>query len=83
MPEEVYRHIGSHPTGRGILGLVIREGQVVRLADLGTHPASVGFPPHHPPMKSFLGVPIVGHTGILGDLYLSEKIGAPEFSPLT
>ena len=80
MPEEVYRHIGSHPTGRGILGLVIREGQVVRLADLGTHPASVGFPPHHPPMKSFLGVPIVGRSGILGDLYLSEKIGAPEFS---
>lgn len=80
MPEEVYRRIGAHPTGRGILGLVIREGQVVRLPNLGSHSASVGFPANHPPMKSFLGVPIVGRTGILGDLYLTEKIGASEFS---
>ncbi len=80
MPEEVYRRIGAHPTGRGVLGLVIREGQVVRLASLGAHPAAVGFPPHHPAMASFLGVPIKGRNGILGDLYLTEKIGAPEFS---
>ncbi len=80
MPEEVYRRIGVHPTGKGILGLVIREGQVVRLSNLGGHPASVGFPAHHPAMASFLGVPIIGRNGILGDLYLTEKIGAPEFS---
>ncbi len=80
MPEEVYRRIGAHPTGKGILGLVIREGQVVRLSILGAHSASVGFPAHHPAMASFLGVPIIGRNGILGDLYLTEKIGAPAFS---
>src|SRR5690348_17208312 len=64
------RRIGAPPTGHGILGLVIREGQVVRLPNLGAHPASVGFPPNHPPMRSFLGVPIVGQEGVIGDLYL-------------
>ena len=73
-------HIGKLPVGRGILGLVIREGQVVRLKDLASHPASSGFPPNHPPMRSFLGVPIVGLQGVLGDLYLTEKQGAEEFS---
>lgn len=78
-PEE-HTRIGPPPVGHGILGLVIREGQVVRLPDLNKHPASVGFPPHHPPMKSFLGVPIVGRQGIVGDLYLTEKIGDAGFS---
>jgi len=72
--------IGTLPVGRGILGLVIGEGQVVRLENLTDHPAAVGFPPHHPPMRSFLGVPIVGPQGVLGDLYLTEKIGAEAFS---
>ncbi len=72
--------IGTLPIGHGVLGLVIREGQMVRLPDIQRHPASVGFPKHHPPMKSFLGVPIVGRQGVLGDLYLTEKVDAAEFS---
>jgi signal transduction histidine kinase len=78
-PEDRQR-IGALPRGRGILGLVIKEGKVVRLRDLGAHPAACGFPPHHPRMHSFLGVPIIGRQGVLGDLYLTEKIGAEEFS---
>jgi signal transduction histidine kinase len=78
-PQERER-IGKAPEGRGVLGLVIQGGQAVRLPDLMKHPASVGFPPHHPPMHSFLGVPIMGKRGVLGDLYLTEKIAEPEFS---
>ena len=72
--------IGKLPTGKGVLGLVIREGKVVRLKNLADHPASTGFPPNHPPMTSFLGVPVIGRDGVLGDLYLTEKEGADEFS---
>jgi signal transduction histidine kinase len=72
--------IGPPPRGHGILGLVIREAQVIRLPDLTKHPDSHGFPPGHPPMRSFLGVPIVGRRGNFGDLYLTEKIGAAEFT---
>ncbi len=72
--------IGSPPVGRGILGLLIREGRPIRLRDLTSHPASVGFPPNHPPMRSFLGVPIPAVSGIIGELYLTEKIGAEEFT---
>ena len=72
--------IGPPPIGRGILGLLIREGRAIRLADLARHPASAGFPPNHPPMHSFLGVPIAGAHGIIGELYLTEKIGAAEFT---
>lgn len=72
--------IGALPRGKGILGLVIKEGRVVRLPDLADHPASVGFPANHPPMRSFLGAPVVGRVGVLGDLYLTEKSGEPEFS---
>lgn len=72
--------IGKLPIGRGILGLLIREGKPIRLKDLGGHPASVGFPPNHPLMRSFLGVPIGSRQGIIGELYLTEKIGAEEFS---
>lgn len=78
-PEQRER-IGTLPKGHGILGLVIHKGHSIRLADLGAHPASVGFPPHHPPMSSFLGVPIVGRRGVLGDLYLTEKNGGGEFT---
>ncbi|HET7599143.1 MAG TPA: GAF domain-containing sensor histidine kinase [Gemmatimonadales bacterium] len=78
-PEERAR-IGDPPKGHGILGLVIREGRVVRLPDLTRHPDSYGFPPNHPPMRSFLGVPVVGRRGVFGDLYLTEKIGAETFS---
>lgn len=80
-PEERSR-LRESPKGHGILGLVIREGRVIRLPDLSKHPESAGFPPNHPPMRSFLGVPVVGRRGNLGDLYLTEKIGAPEFTDM-
>jgi len=72
--------MGALPRGHGILGLVIHDGRSLRLADLTKHPGRVGFPPNHPPMRSFLGVPIIGRRGVLGDLYLTEKIGGNEFT---
>ena len=72
--------IGPPPKGHGILGLVIREARVVRLPDLARHPDSYGFPPHHPPMHSFLGAPISGRRGTFGNLYLTEKLGVAEFT---
>ena len=72
--------IGEPPRGHGILGLVIREARPIRLPDLTRHPDSYGFPPHHPPMHSFLGVPIVGKRGIFGNLYLTEKLGGNAFT---
>jgi signal transduction histidine kinase len=78
-PEERAR-IGPPPKGHGILGLVIREARVIRLPDLTNHPDSFGFPPHHPPMTSFLGVPILGRRGAFGNLYLTEKLGGGEFT---
>jgi len=79
--EEVAAPIGDLPRGRGILGLLLHEPKVLRLADLSKHPASVGFPPNHPPMKSFLGVPIVARGRVLGNLYLTEKRVSSEFTP--
>ena len=80
IPPELHAAIGPLPTGRGILGLLIREGRPIRLPDLARHPASAGFPPNHPPMRSFLGVPVASPQGVIGELYLTEKIGADEFS---
>lgn len=71
--------IGPDPIGHGLLGLVLREGQRLRLADLTHHPRSVGFPPNHPSMKSLLAVPIRSSGQMLGDLYLTEKENAAEF----
>lgn len=71
--------IGPRPEGRGILGLLIVDAKPLRLRDLSTHPESVGFPPGHPPMRSFLGVPIHIHDEVFGNLYLCEKRGAAEF----
>ena len=68
------------PKGHGILGLVIREAKPIRLPDLTRHPDSYGFPPHHPPMHSFLGVPILGKRGVFGNLYLTEKLGGETFT---
>jgi signal transduction histidine kinase len=76
---ELRARIGSLPQGRGLLGLVIREACPVRTADIAKHPQRFGFPPHHPPMTSFLGVPIMGPDKVFGNLYFTEKIGAPEF----
>jgi signal transduction histidine kinase len=78
--DEDRERIGAPPTGHGILGLVIREGRPIRMPDLGRHPDSFGFPPNHPPMHSFLGVPVVGRRGIFGDLYLTEKLDGKEFT---
>jgi signal transduction histidine kinase len=72
--------IGDPPRGRGILGVLIADPRPLRLRNLRDHPASHGFPPHHPPMRSFLGVPIAGRHGAIGNLYLAEKEGAEEFS---
>ena len=72
--------IGELPRGHGILGLVIRAARPIRLPDLTKHPDSYGFPPHHPPMHSFLGVPIVGKRGVFGNLYLTEKLGGELFT---
>jgi signal transduction histidine kinase/CheY-like chemotaxis protein len=72
--------IGSHPTGKGLLGTVIRGGKPLRLQDLSHHPSSAGFPPNHPQMRSFLGVPIIFRGKIFGRLYLTEKIGADAFT---
>ncbi len=71
--------IGDLPQGRGLLGLVIREARPIRSADINRHPKRYGFPPHHPPMKSFLGVPIRSRGEVFGNLYLTEKVGAREF----
>ncbi len=67
--------IGSLPRGRGVLGVLIEDGQPLRLADVGMHPQSYGFPSGHPPMRSFLGVPIVVAGEPWGNLYLTEKAG--------
>lgn len=75
-----HRKIGALPRGRGILGLLIRHPRIIRLPDLTSHPDSYGFPKHHPVMTSFLGVPVTGRRGVFGNLYLTEKIGAEEFT---
>ncbi len=78
---EQQRHaIGHLPVGRGILGVLIRDVRPLRLADLNQDPRSVGFPPNHPPMRSFLGAPVVARGLVYGNLYLTEKQGAGEFS---
>ena len=64
----------------GILGIMIREASRSGLPDLTKHPDYRGIPPHHPPMRSFLGVPIFGNGGVLGNLYVAEKIGGETFT---
>ena len=73
--EETRQPIGHLPEGHGILGLLIDDPQPVRLHRLADHPASYGFPPHHPPMNTFLGVPIRVRDEVFGNLYLTEKRG--------
>jgi len=75
MPPEVEAQIGDPPHGRGILGVLIHDAKPLRLHDLSEDPRSVGFPPGHPPMHSFLGVPIVLRGVAYGNLYLTEKTG--------
>jgi len=77
--EEARRDIGHLPRGRGVLGELIREPAPLRLPDVNKHPHAYGFPPDHPPMHSFLGVPIAVRGETYGNLYMTEKQGAEEF----
>jgi signal transduction histidine kinase len=79
-PEDRER-IGQPPTGHGILGLLVSEPTTLRLDVLGEHPDSTGFPPGHPPMRSFLGVPVRVGESVFGNLYLTEKTTGGPFTP--
>ena len=80
MTDEVERQIGDPPHGRGILGVLIHDARNLRLHKLSEHPRSVGFPPGHPPMHTFLGVPILLRGVAYGNLYLTEKDGGGDFT---
>jgi signal transduction histidine kinase len=80
LDEEAESSIGARPTGRGVLGLLITDPRPMRLDRLSDHPDSYGFPPNHPPMSSFLGVPLRVRDEIFGNLYLTDKIGAERFT---
>jgi signal transduction histidine kinase len=77
---ETHAAIGDLPRGRGILGVLIREARPLRLSDIGADPRSVGFPPNHPPMHTFLGVPVMLRGVAFGNLYLTEKRGGGDFT---
>jgi signal transduction histidine kinase len=77
---ETHAAIGDLPHGRGVLGLLIAEPRPVRMPEITNHPRSFGFPPNHPPMHSFLGVPVRIRDHVFGNLYLSEKQGTAEFT---
>jgi len=77
---ELSHQIGPLPTGHGVLGLLISDPRPLRLHDLRQHPESYGFPAHHPPMHSFLGVPVRVREVVFGNLYLTEKEGGGEFT---
>ena len=72
--------IGDLPHGRGLLGLIIRENRSYRIPNIAQHPESYGFPANHPPMHSFLGVPVTVRGEVVGRLYLTNKLRAAEFS---
>jgi signal transduction histidine kinase len=78
--EETRTVIGDPPHGRGVLGVLIRDARPLRLPDVGAHPESYGFPPGHPPMHTFLGVPVRIRGQAFGNLYLTEKDGGGEFT---
>lgn len=80
MTLEQRKAIGPLPAGKGILGALMEEATPLRLADLSSDPRSTGFPPNHPPMRSFLGAPVRSRGRVFGNIYLTEKIDAGEFS---
>jgi GAF domain-containing protein len=80
LDEQTIATIGDPPHGRGILGVLIREAKPLRLHDLQEEPRSVGFPPGHPPMHGFLGVPILLRGVAYGNLYLTEKENGEDFT---
>jgi signal transduction histidine kinase len=73
IPADQVAIMGHLPEGKGVLGQLITEPYPLRISDLSQHPASVGFPPHHPEMKSFLGVPVLVRGEVFGNLYMTEK----------
>ena len=77
--DEQIAAIGPYPSGHGILGELIRNPEPLRLPKISEHPSSYGFPPHHPPMNTFLGVPIRVRDHVFGNLYLTEKRGGAQF----
>jgi len=77
---EMRERIGHLPEGRGVLGVLIDHPKPIRLNDIAQHPASVGFPPNHPPMRAFLGVPVRIRDEVFGNLYLTEKANGQPFS---
>jgi len=80
MTEAEVEAVGPHPTGRGILGELIRHPRPLRIPDITTDPRAVGLPPHHPAMRGFVGVPLQVHGAPFGNLYLAEKRGGGEFT---
>lgn len=78
--EQTAQRIGDLPHGRGVLGVLIDDPRPLRLTEVKDHPASVGFPPWHPPMHTFLGVPVRARGRIFGNLYLAEKVGGAAFT---
>lgn len=78
--DETYRRIGRLPEGLGVVGLLIEDPKPLRLDNIANHPASVGFPAEHPPMRTFLGVPVGVRGEVFGNLYLTEKAGGAPFS---
>jgi signal transduction histidine kinase len=80
MSDDEERDIGARPTGRGVLGLLITDPEPLRLDNLRAHGDSYGYPPHHPPMDSFLGVPVRVRGEVYGNLYLTDKLSADVFS---
>ena len=80
MDDEDARRIPHRPVGKGLIGEMLRVGRSIRIPEIADHPASIGFPPGHPPMHSFLGVPIAAFGRPLGQIYLTDKREAPAFS---
>ncbi len=80
LPKAQHAMIGGTPTGKGVLGALIKDPRPLRVRDVSRDPRAYGFPAHHPHMRSFLGVPIVGRAGAIGNLYLADKLGSPEFT---
>ncbi|MGY4711047.1 sensor histidine kinase [Mycolicibacterium sp. CBM1] len=78
--QETAEKIGPLPAGHGMLGVLLNTPKVIRVDDLSKNPASIGFPPHHPPMRSFLGVPIRIRDQVYGNLYLTEKADGATFT---
>ncbi|MBF6470138.1 GAF domain-containing protein, partial [Nocardia beijingensis] len=78
--EPTRERIGDLPQGHGVLGLLFSQPKPIRLDNLADHPCSVGFPAHHPPMRTFLGVPVRIRDEVFGNLYLTEKAGGQPFT---